>query len=57
MEQIKINYAKTAKIVDVKALKETLWREIKEQVRIRINRILFSIDDGIIPYIRFQLTI
>lgn len=31
VEQIKINYAKTAKFVDVKALKEDIWRELKEK--------------------------
>jgi condensin complex subunit 2 len=30
VEQIKISYAKTAKFVDVKALKEDIWRELKE---------------------------
>jgi hypothetical protein len=30
VEQIKINYAKTAKFVDVRALKETIWKGIKE---------------------------
>lgn len=33
VEQIKIGYAKTAKFVDVKALKETIWKNIKEAVR------------------------
>jgi hypothetical protein len=30
-EQIKINYAKSAKVVDVRALKETIWEELVEK--------------------------
>jgi len=30
VEQIKINFAQTAKFVDVKALKETIWNQISE---------------------------
>lgn len=50
VEKISINYARTAKIVDVKALKRNMWRQLATDpttVRIVILDMKFSLESEV----------
>jgi len=42
VEKIRVNYVKSAKVVDVKALKETIWSQLKEDQKTTKEPVPFS---------------